>query len=311
MTYRDNDFVSDLLLRCQKLEKSIALPEISDHRVWTAASKLISQKAVKFIHTSHLRDDVISLCTGFGVDFATYEPMLRFLDQKSEEPAIVTAGRLLNEGQVDAALAGAVSTTAEVIRATISTIGLAPGNKTVSGAFLMHRDSDNQTFLFADSGVVIDPTEDQMLDIARCSVETWKKIGDGTPPSVAFLSFSTKGSAVHPLATKVSSAASKFKSLYPDITSSGELQFDAALIPEIGQRKCPGDPVAGKANIFIFPDLNSGNIGYKIAQYLGGFQAFGPILQGANKPYSDLSRGASVEDIMVSAYINIIRSEDV
>ncbi|MCX6126446.1 MAG: phosphate acyltransferase [Proteobacteria bacterium] len=231
------------------------------------------------------------------------------------------AGAMLSQGLGDCAVAGSVATTSEVIRAALGTVGLKEGFKTLSGSFFMHRDATNhlggkfpgdlmsqphETFLYADSGVVVDPTEDQLADIAASSCETWSKIMT-TPPVVAFLSFSTKGSARHMSSDKMSIACQKFRLRFPDIISDGELQFDAAYDLRVGARKAPGSVVPGRANIFIFPDLNSGNIAYKVTQRLGQFSAFGPILQGLAKPYSDLSRGASAIDIAVSVLINSSR----
>lgn len=247
------------------------------------------------------------------------------------------AGALVAAGHVDSALAGAIATTSAVIRAAISTTGLAPGLKSVSGSFIMERpgrgkpeairstmeqpdssssDRSDQpaAILFADAGVIVEPTVDQLVDIAVASVETWSKLvlksgfgSSGVEPVVSFLSFSTRGSADHPAARKMAEAATRFKRRHPTILADGELQFDAAWLPEIAERKCPDSPVAGRANIFIFPDLGAGNIAYKITQRLGGFHAYGPILQGLARPYSDLSRGSTSHDIFMSALLNLLR----
>jgi len=165
------------------------------------------------------------------------------------------------------------------------------------------------TYIYADCGVVIDPTVEQLCDIARESVRTWQGVLAGRgDPVVAFLSFSTRGSASHPFQEKMAKAAALFHERHPEIKSDGEMQFDAAFDVAIGNRKCPGSPVPGAANIFIFPDLNAGNIAYKITQRLAGFSAYGPILQGLAKPFSDLSRGATIEDIVTAANISLLRS---
>lgn len=229
---------------------------------------------------------------------------------------LMQAGELLFQGKVDAVIAGATLPTAQVIRAAIATVGLAAGIRTVSGAFLMIRETPTPQippcyFVFADCGVVIEPTLPQLVDIAKSSIDTWSHIygifAAGVTPKTAFLSFSTKGSADHPSAKKMAEASELFKKTWPDFAVDGELQFDAAFVESVGQRKAPGSTVAGKANCFVFPDLNSGNIGYKIAQRLGGFTAIGPILQGLAKPYSDLSRGASCDDIIIASYVNMLR----
>jgi phosphate acetyltransferase len=216
---------------------------------------------------------------------------------------------LLSSDQGDVCVAGAVFTTADVIRAGLAGVGLKPGLKTVSSSFLMNRDHDSKTYIYTDCGVVIDPTTDQLVDITTSSVETYSTLNNGKSPVVAFLSFSTKGSASHPRQQKMVEAFNKFKMKYPEIESEGELQFDAAFDEAVGNKKSPGSKVPGRANVFVFPDLDSGNISYKITQRLGGFEAYGPILQGFNKPFSDLSRGATAEDIYVSCVISLIRGK--
>lgn len=221
---------------------------------------------------------------------------------------LADAAAAISRGDLDAVLAGNQSTTADVIRAGISGVGLAAGVRTVSGAFIMNRVASNEVLLYADCGVVIAPTVKQLVDIASESVKTWRLVMPATPPVVAFLSFSTKGSASHEAAEKIAEAHRAFKERCPDVASDGELQFDAAVDAEIGRKKAPGSPAAGRANCFIFPDLGAGNIAYKITQRLGGFEAYGPVLQGLSRPFSDLSRGATVADILASAYINLARA---
>ena len=219
------------------------------------------------------------------------------------------AGELLWSGEVDCVVAGAVATTADVIRAAISTVGLSRGLRTVSGSFVM-RPKEGPPWVYADCGVVIEPTVSQLVDIAAASVDTWRAVAaEDAEPVVAFLSFSTKGSAQHPAAEKMAQAAAQFRERFPNIASDGELQFDAAFDPSIGQRKAPGSPAAGRANIFVFPDLGAGNLAYKITQRLAGWDAWGPILQGIAKPFHDLSRGASTDDIVASAALALRRGQ--
>ncbi len=250
------------------------------------------------------------------------------MDAMSRDP-LYQAGALVRSGQASCALAGAEATTAAVIRAALSTVGLAEGVRTASGSFIMERafaqnsketpnTGSHEVLLFADSGVVADPDVDQLVDIAAASLATWDALvskcgvmgpaGSGAEPVVAFLSFSTKGSAKHPSADKMAQAAAKFSIRYPSIRADGELQFDAATDPEIAHRKCPSSVVAGQANILIFPDLDAGNIAYKITQRLAGFNACGPILQGLAQPYSDLSRGSTPHDIFLSALACLLRA---
>ncbi|MCB9229595.1 MAG: hypothetical protein H6618_08285 [Deltaproteobacteria bacterium] len=217
------------------------------------------------------------------------------------------AGWLLESGHCHSALAGLSVPTAEVIRAVLGTTGLADGIRTLSGSFLMVREPE--LFVFADCGVVVRPDPEQLVDIARESVRTFEMLnGEGKIPRVAFLSFSTKGSARHPEALRMQEAARLFRKICPEICSDGELQFDAAYSWDVGKRKASGSAVAGRANVLIFPDLNAGNLAYKIAEKLGGFSAYGPILQGSRKVYSDLSRGASVRDVVVASMLNALRS---
>jgi phosphate acetyltransferase len=202
---------------------------------------------------------------------------------------------MVETGMAHALVTGAVHNTGDMLRPALQIIGTAPGNKTVSSMFLMVM-PDGKLFGFGDCAVIPDPTVEQLADIAIATAKTYKTL-TGIEPAVAMLSFSTKGSAEHDMVTKVQEATALSHQKAPDLLLDGELQFDAAYVPSVGARKAPGSPVAGKANVFIFPELNSGNIGYKLVQRLAGAQAIGPISQGLAKPANDLSRGCSAEDI--------------
>ncbi len=210
------------------------------------------------------------------------------------------AGMMLREGLADGAVGGSIASTADVLRAGIMCIGLKPGISIVSSFFLMVLPEKNYTF--ADCGVVVDPDPLQLADITISSADNHKKL-TGEEPYIAMLSFSTKGSAKHEKIDKVLEAMAHIKTKRPDLHVDGELQFDAAVIDSIAERKAPGSEVAGKANVLIFPDLNAGNIGYKMAQRWGKAEAIGPLVQGLNKPFSDLSRGCSANDIVINASI--------
>ena len=229
-----------------------------------------------------------------------------YLQAKSKN-SLYQAACALSRGSGNVCVSGAVHTTADVIRAGLAGVGLKGGIKSISSCFLLTRPSDNKTMMFADCGVIIDPDTNQLVDITMSTVETFKTILPELKPVVAFLSFSSKGSAKHPRQEKVLHAFQKFQTQFPEVESEGELQFDAAFDSKVGKHKAPGSSVPGRANIFIFPDLNSGNIGYKIAQKLGGFDAYGPLLQGFREVYSDLSRGATVNDIYTSCLISLFR----
>ena len=331
-------FIETILEKCRSKASAIGLPESDDPRVLNATVALLKNKAVSSVVLFGDEKKILEVASKNSIDLSSVHESVVWVQQryadieeqvadsyikylKSKHKVIdeslvqsysrsflAQSGYLLSNGDLDAVVAGCVYTTGEVIKSAIGTVGLAEGIKTVSGSFLLHRADDNRTCIFADSAVVIDPSIEQLVDIAASTVESWKSIQSEIPPKVAFLSFSTKGSARHPHVEKISKAALLFKEKYPDIIAEGELQFDAAIVPEIASRKCPDSNWDGRANCFIFPDLNSGNIAYKIAQRFAGFQAWGPFLQGVAKPFCDLSRGASAEEIYATALINLIRS---
>lgn len=222
------------------------------------------------------------------------------------------AGMMVHVGDAEAMVAGAANPTARVIKAALMTIGVAEGINVASSYFLMQlpefQGEKDKTLIFADCGVNIDPNPEQLADIAISSAQNAEKLL-GEPAKVAMLSFSTQGSAQHPLIDKVTEATKILKDKAPALAVSGELQADAALIPSVAAKKVSDDSgVAGQANVLIFPDINAGNICYKMVQYTANAQAVGPILQGFAKPVSDLSRGASVDDIVTATAIILATS---
>lgn len=227
-------------------------------------------------------------------------PTKEELEKLSKNPLIV-AGWMVATNRADGAVAGSIGSTASVIRSALRTIGVSEGEKLVSSTFLMELPS-GRVLTYADCGVVPYPDAQQLASIAISSGLTHQKL-TGQDPVVAFLSFSTKGSAKHERVDLVTEAMNIAKKRKPKWKIDGELQFDSAFVPEVGERKASGSDVAGKANIMIFPNLDAGNIGYKITERIGGAKAIGPILQGLNKPYMDLSRGCSPDDIYYAGCI--------
>jgi len=228
------------------------------------------------------------------------------LDEMSNDP-LYLAGIMVEAGEADGLIAGAVCETAKVISAALRTVGRAEGVRRLSSYFLMsvpnHRGQGRKDFIFADCAVNIDPAAEDLAEIAIASMATADKLLD-EPARGALLSFSTKGSAAHATVSKVTEALAIVHAQAPDLAIEGELQVDAALVPSVAARKVKGGKgVAGDANVLIFPDLNSGNIGYKLVQYMANADAIGPFFQGFSKPVCDLSRGCSVEDVVSAAVI--------
>ena len=219
---------------------------------------------------------------------------------------------MVKMGDADGLVSGAIHSTGDMLRPALQIIKSKPGIKTVSSCFLMECPNkaygDDGVMVFADCAVNIDPDAEQLASIALGAADSARALA-GIEPRVAMLSFSTKGSAKHDLVTKVQEATRIAKELDPSLMLDGELQLDAAIVESVGQLKAPGSPVAGKANVLVFPGLEAGNIGYKLVQRLAGAEAYGPILQGIAKPCNDLSRGCSVDDIVATVAITAAQAQ--
>ena len=225
---------------------------------------------------------------------------------------LVYAMLMLRLGDADGVVSGAINHTADVLRPSLQILKTAAGQKLVSGFFIMDvpdcKLGQGGTFLFADCGLNQDPNAEELAAIADSSAKSFKQLV-GAKPIVAMLSHSTKGSAKHPLVDKVTEATRIAHELYPGLAVDGELQADAALVPSIAKSKAPGSDVAGKANVLIFPNLDSGNIGYKLVQRLGRAEAYGPMIQGMAKPINDLSRGCSWQDIVGVVALTAVQAQ--
>lgn len=309
------NFIQDIRKRASSTPKRIVLPRSSDIRVIKAAEYLQDNNLAKPILIQneeasipkHL--DVINPVSDERLKaYATtfYERRKHKGITEAESIEIIKdplffAASMLAAGDADGAVAGSVATTGDVLRAAIQAIGLKKGSNVVSSVFIMSFE-DGRVYTYGDCAVVPYPNEEQLATIAIDSAQTHEKV-TGTDPKVAMLSFSTKGSAQHERIDLVKNALEIVKTHNLDFSADGELQFDAAIIPEIAKRKAPGSEVAGQANVFIFPNLDAGNIAYKITERLADATATGPVIQGLAKPMMDLSRGCSWEDIVNTACV--------
>lgn len=329
-------FLDDLLSRAKVLNKKIALCEVEDERVVSAADYLSSKGICKVVLTGNeekIRKQFPNLKLK-DVEFwdvnkyAKTEDYINLLYElrKAKGATIEWARNTVNtdmltfaalglkSSDLDGIVAGAVLSSAAVSRVAFQIIKAKPGLKSVSSCFVMvppegFKGTKEKAIIFSDCGVIPYPTKEQLVDIAFAAKDSAEKIIQ-TNPRIAMLSFSTKGSAKHPAVELVQEAFAMTKAKDENLVIDGEMQFDAAFVESVGKQKAPNSKVAGQANVFIFPNLDAGNIGYKIAQRLGNFTALGPIMQGLDKPINDLSRGCNMMDIVYVAAITCLQSQE-
>lgn len=305
--------ISRIRKQAQKKIKTIVLPEYEDSRTVEAA-RIIQEEALAnpLVLTPDMIDkneleryiqEYYKLYQSKGIDLD------RIRDLFSDN--LYYAAMMTREGKADGLVAGAIHTTADIARACIRCIGLDERFTIASSCLIMDvpncQYGDNGTFIFADCGIIPDPNARQLSCIALTAAELAGKVLNLTP-RVAFLSYSTRGSAKTKSADKIAEALALVKEQSPQILADGEMQADAAIVPEVARIKCPDSPINGQANVLIFPNLEAGNIGYKLVQRLSGCRAIGPLFLGLNKPASDLSRGCFIEDIVDSVAVTAIRA---
>jgi phosphate acetyltransferase len=331
------DFVSEMKTKAASAPKRLVLPEGNEERTIRAARILLDEKIAASVTLLGNIADIQEAAMKEGIDLGgvalvhpgveisnldkyanEYYELRKNKGMTSEQAKIDIVSPLrwgammVHLGDADAMVAGAVNTTGDVLRAGLSIIGTAPGIKTASSCFVM-TGMDAQfgkegAMIFSDCAVIPNPLAEQLADITECAAQSCREFLN-TEPVAALLSFSTKGSASHDDVTKVQNTMGILEKRNPGFLFDGELQADSALIPSVLDKKAPGSPVRGKVNTLIFPDLGAGNIGYKLVQRIGKAQAYGPFLQGFAKPISDLSRGASVDDIVTTCAVTLSRAK--
>lgn len=327
-------FIDEVKERARSNKKTIVLPETEDRRTYEAAAEILKDDIADIILVGSIEDikkggEGLDLSKATIVDPAKSEKTAGYIEllvelRKSKGMTAEQAEAILvkdylyfgvmmvKAGDADGMVAGACHSTADVLRPSLQILKTKPGTKLVSSFFVMvvpdcEYGADG-TFVFSDAGLCQNPNAEELAAIAGSSAASFSQLV-GKEPVVAMLSHSTKGSAKHPDVDKVVEATKIAQELYPDVKIDGEFQTDAAIVPSVGQAKAPGNDIAGKANVLIFPDLDAGNIGYKLVQRLAKAEAYGPVTQGIAKPVNDLSRGCSAEDIVGVIAITAVQAQ--
>ena len=322
-----SDFLDRMKAAAKADKKTIVLPEGEDPRTIEAAKKIVEEDLANLVILGDpAQIDVPGVTV---IDPATAEQheayAAKFAELRAKKGVTIEQAReqmndatyfgtmMVKMGDADGLVSGACHSTANTLRPALQILKTAPGTKLVSAFFIMCTKTPEYgadgTLLFADCGLNIDPTADELSEIAIASAESWKAFMPGEDPKVAMLSFSTMGSAKGEVPAKVQEAVKLAHEKNPELALDGDLQLDAALVQSVADLKAPGSTVAGNANILVFPDLEAGNIGYKLVQRFGGAEAYGPVLQGIAKPVNDLSRGCSADDIVGVVAITAVQAQ--
>ena len=322
-----SDFLDRMKTAAKAEKKTIVLPEGEDPRTIVAATKIIEEGLAKIVILGN--PDEINVPGATVIDPRNAEKHEEYAQKFAElrakkgvtlpealeqmNDATYFGTMMVKMGDADGLVSGACHSTANTLRPALQILKTAPGTKLVSAFFIMCTKTPEYgadgTLLFADCGLNIDPTADELSEIALASAESWKAFMPGEEPRVAMLSFSTMGSAKGEVPSKVQEATRLANEKSPELALDGDLQLDAALVQSVADLKAPGSKVAGNANILVFPDLEAGNIGYKLVQRFGGAEAYGPVLQGIARPVNDLSRGCSADDIVGVVAITAVQAQ--